>query len=153
MSSEPEVGEFSLTVDTKFRFKNGEPLETKSGPLSSLFAGVTQRALEVLGIKSVVLVAGPSGIGKTELFLSNLGIGASPIEAGGIATVLSRKGVTWWYENLQERDEYFQCAAFGRPVDSEDEGIIGNIEGAQILLLDEGGMMTVNYELPAAVAQ
>ncbi|OGM63458.1 hypothetical protein A2961_03265 [Candidatus Woesebacteria bacterium RIFCSPLOWO2_01_FULL_39_21] len=153
MSSEPGVGEFSLTVDTKFRFKNGEPLETKSGPLSNLFAEITQRALEVLEVKSVVLVAGPSGIGKTELFLGNLGIGASPIEAGGIATALSRKGVTWWYENLQTRDEYLQCAAFGRPVDSEGEEIIRNIRRAQILLLDEGGLLAVSEELSAAVVK
>lgn len=96
----PNPGEI---VDTRYRFKNGERFVTRPDlPLSSLFKPLTDRILDVLKDNNIVVIGGPSGIGKSELFL---GISKPKINVSGITEILEEKGISFLLLNLQSASD------------------------------------------------
>ncbi len=121
---------------TKFVFDSGRPLrECPDGQsLSELLRAFSMQVLEELDRSQIVLVAGESGLGKTELFLSSL----DKVKAGGIVELLNEEGKSYRVINAQMH-------ASAR--DEIEDLLVDQEAKPEVVLIDEVGVMTYSKEM------
>lgn len=126
-------------ADHRYRFKNGEEFITRPDlSLKNLLKPLTDRVLDILKKDNLVIIGGPSGIGKSELFL---GKGEPKINASGIVEILIRQGTSYMLLDLQSASD---TALIRRLISDttepiSDAGLKRNneLDQSEIVLIDE----------------
>ena len=97
-----------------FYFESGRRLEQQSEgvPLKELFRSFSGEVLEVVDSEGLAIVGGESGLGKSELFLSNTRL---KINAGGIVCI------------LKERDKRYKTLNFQSFAGDENSSLLRDI--------------------------